>query len=134
MPERYNNPVRTRRPSLGMQLPRWGRDALVALHRRHTSAHESSAAEGVAAPTNAAEAWRVGIERNGPAVNLTYPRLINRGIEWQWSTNPATARTWQFLNTAANHPFIAATSGVTRVPLAITNAPAAYFRARVFEP
>ena len=86
------------------------------------------------APTNAAAAWRIGIERNGPDVSLTYPRLINRGVEWQWATNPAAPSAWQFWNVPANRPFIAATSGVTRVPLAISNAPAAYYRARVFEP
>jgi uncharacterized repeat protein (TIGR03806 family) len=86
------------------------------------------------APNNAADAWRTGIERNGRDVSLTYPRLVNRGIEWHWSTNPAVAGAWRFWNVAGNQPFIPATSGVTRMPLAITNGPAAYFRARVFEP
>lgn len=86
------------------------------------------------APDNPASVWRTGIERNGPGVNLVYPRLVNRGIEWQWSTNPAAAGAWQFLNVPANRPFIAATGGVTRMPAAITNAPATYYRARVFEP
>jgi hypothetical protein len=85
-------------------------------------------------PNNAASVWQTGVERNGPDVNVTYPRLINRGIELQWSTNPAVAGAWQFLNVAGNQPFIAATSGVTRVPVAITNAPTTYYRARVFEP
>jgi uncharacterized repeat protein (TIGR03806 family) len=85
-------------------------------------------------PNNAANTWRTGIEWNGPSVNLSYPRLINRGIEWQWSTNLAVVGDWRFWNVAGNQPFIAATSGVTRIPLALTNAPAMYYRARVFEP
>ena len=86
------------------------------------------------APNNAANFWRIGVERSGAEVTLTYPRLINRGIEWQWSTNSAGIGPWQFLNVPANRPFLAATSGVTRVPVAITNVPAIYLRARVFEP
>src|SRR6185295_10976343 len=85
------------------------------------------------APNNAFDAWRIGLERNGSDVNLTYPRLVNRGIEWQCSTNP-TAGAWRFLNVSANRPFFAATSGVTRVPVVITNAPATFYRAQVFEP
>ena len=86
------------------------------------------------APNNPASVWQAGVERNGPDVNVTYPRLINRGIELQWSTNPTAVSAWQFLNVPANRPFIAATSGVTRVPVAITNTPAAYYRGRMFEP
>jgi hypothetical protein len=86
------------------------------------------------APNNGASVWRTGVERNGSNVTLTYPRPANRGIEWQWSTSPSASGSWQFLNLVANRPFFAATSGVTRVPIGVSNAPAVYFRARVFEP
>ncbi len=85
-------------------------------------------------PNNASDAWRIGIQRDGPGASILFPRLINRGIEVHWSTNPAAAAAWRFLNVAGNVPFMAATSGVSRVSIAVTSAPATYYRARLFEP
>jgi uncharacterized repeat protein (TIGR03806 family) len=84
------------------------------------------------APDNPASAWRVIIERNGPAVNVGCPSLLNRGVEWQWASHPAGP--WRFLDVPANRPFFGATNGVTRLSVALTNAFSTFFRARVFEP
>ena len=85
-------------------------------------------------PTNAASFWAIDVQRNGDAVTLAYPRLINRGIEMQWSTALSNTSSWQFLDVPANRPFISATNGTALVPDTIDNVPAKFYRARVFEP
>jgi mono/diheme cytochrome c family protein len=85
-------------------------------------------------PTNALEAWGIGLERSGGAVTLTYPRRANRGFELQWSTNLSNSLSWQFFNVPENRPFIAATNGQTRVPDSVTPGSSKFYRARVFEP
>jgi uncharacterized repeat protein (TIGR03806 family) len=85
-------------------------------------------------PLLAAEVWRVGLERSGGTAQITYRRLVNRGIELQWATNPFDSAGWQFLDVSENVPFIPATGTVARVSISFSNAPRKYYRARVFEP
>jgi hypothetical protein len=85
-------------------------------------------------PTNVLDAWRISAERSGSVVQIVLPRLANRAFEVQSSTNLLSPSAWQFLNVPENRPIISATNGLTRVPDAISNAPAKYYRARVFEP
>jgi hypothetical protein len=74
------------------------------------------------------------MERISDVVELTYPRLVNRGFEVQWTTNLTSSISWTFLNVPENRPFMASTNGVTHVPDAVADLPAKFFRARVFEP
>jgi uncharacterized repeat protein (TIGR03806 family) len=85
-------------------------------------------------PLSALEVWHLDIERSGSVVQISYRHTANRGIELQWTTNPFNSAVWQFLDVAANRPFIAATASLARVPVAVSNAPAKYYRARIFEP
>jgi hypothetical protein len=85
-------------------------------------------------PTNALEAWSIGVERSGGTVEVVYPRLANRGFEVRWSTNLFSTSSWQFLNVPENRPFFAASNATARVPDALTNGPPRYYRVRVYEP
>ena len=84
-------------------------------------------------PKQSAEAWAIDIQRAGGSVELTYPQLVNRGIEIQWTTNLFNP-SWQFLNVLENQPFLSATNGTGVVPDVVTNGPQKYYRGRVFEP
>ncbi len=85
-------------------------------------------------PNNPAQAWGIGIERAGSLVEIVYPRVANRGFEVQTTTNIFNSNSWQFLNVPQNRPFFGATNAEARVPDGVTNGPARYYRARVFEP
>jgi glucose/arabinose dehydrogenase len=85
-------------------------------------------------PNAALSVWRLGMERISDVVELTYPRLVNRGIEVQWTTNLTSSISWTFLNVPENRPFMASTNGVTHVPDTGVDLPVKFFRARVFEP
>ena len=84
-------------------------------------------------PKQGTDAWGIGIRRAGSDVEITYPGIVNRGIEIQWTTNlfnPA----WQYLNVPQNRPYLSATAGPGVVPDVVTNGPPKYYRGRVFEP
>jgi hypothetical protein len=85
-------------------------------------------------PTNALDAWSIGLERSGDRVEVVYSRLANRGFEVRWSTNLFSTSSWQFLNVPENRPFFAASNATARVPDALTNGPPRYYRVRVYEP
>jgi hypothetical protein len=85
-------------------------------------------------PNSAAEAWRLAIEKRGGDVLVSYPQLVNRGIEVQWSTDLTSKTSWQFLNVPQNRPFVSGTNGVVALRDDLTNGPVRYYRARVFEP
>jgi glucose/arabinose dehydrogenase/mono/diheme cytochrome c family protein len=85
-------------------------------------------------PKQGADAWGIGIRRTGSAIETTYPQLINRGIEIQWTTNLFNPAAWQYLNVPENRPFLSATNGTGIVPDVVTNGPPKYYRGRVFEP
>jgi uncharacterized repeat protein (TIGR03806 family) len=85
-------------------------------------------------PTNHASAWGIGLSRQGSQLEIFYPRLANRRIEIQWSTNLTNPGAWQFLHVPENRPFISATNGETRLPDSLTEGPGRFYRARVFEP
>jgi len=85
-------------------------------------------------PKQSADAWGIDIQRAGGTVQLTYPQLVNRGIEIQWTTNLFSSAAWQFLNVLENRPFLSATNGTGAVPDVVTEGPPKYYRGRVFEP
>ena len=45
-------------------------------------------AGGTGEPADSGDVWRVGIERGGSAAQLGYKAVPNRGVEFQWVTNP----------------------------------------------
>ena len=85
-------------------------------------------------PMNPNEAWGLAIQRNGPGVEVGYPRVLNRSAEVQWTTDLFYPLAWQFLDSPANRPYYSATNGITLVPDAVGNAPAKFYRARLNEP
>jgi hypothetical protein len=84
-------------------------------------------------PTNAASAWAIALTRQGSHVELRYPRLSNRRIEVQWSTNLADPAAWQFLHVPQNRPYLSSTNGEARLTDVVSDGPK-FYRARVFEP
>jgi hypothetical protein len=76
----------------------------------------------------------VRIQRQADGVEISYERISNRGFEVQVSTNPAIPNLWQPLNIRENAPFFSATRDSVQVPDTVTNAPAKFYRVRVFEP
>lgn len=85
-------------------------------------------------PNQPGSFWAIGIQRSGGAVDVTWPRIPNRSVEIQWTTNLFNPASWQFLNVPANRPFYPAASGPASLPDSATGAPAKYYRARVSEP
>jgi hypothetical protein len=67
-------------------------------------------------------------------VDVIWPRIPNRSVEIQWTTNLFNPASWQFLNTPANRPFFPAAIGSASAPDSATNAPVKFYRARVSEP
>ncbi|HWN94723.1 MAG TPA: PQQ-dependent sugar dehydrogenase, partial [Methylomirabilota bacterium] len=85
-------------------------------------------------PNDPGDFWAIDIERADETALVTYPNLVNRIVEVQWTTNLTNTSVWQVLHVPENRPFIPGTNGTKRVPDSISNAPAKYYRARVFEP
>jgi hypothetical protein len=85
-------------------------------------------------PTNALDAWGIGIAQTGGMAEIIFPRIANRGFEAQCATILSSNTSWQFLNVPQNRPFFSATNTETRIPDPITNAPAKSYRVRVYEP
>jgi glucose/arabinose dehydrogenase/mono/diheme cytochrome c family protein len=85
-------------------------------------------------PNQVAEFWSTEIQETGDAVEILFPRLANRRIEVQWTTDLASPIDWQFLDVPENRPHIAATNGTSRVTDSLTNGAFRIYRARVFEP
>jgi hypothetical protein len=85
-------------------------------------------------PTNALEAWSIGIRRAANAVEIIYPRVANRGFEVQWTGELMNSAVWQPLDVPANRPFFAATNDTAVVPDVIDDGQGRFYRARVYEP
>ena len=85
-------------------------------------------------PTTTLDAWGIGIERTGDIAEIVFPRIANRGFETQWTTTLSNNAVWQFLDLPQNRPFFSATNTETRIPDPVTNAPAKFYRVRVYEP
>lgn len=85
-------------------------------------------------PLLASEFWSLNIQRSGNTVEVTYPRVANRGVEIQWAMDPAHSATWQFLDDPDNRPLVPATTGVGRVTDAVSPGAFKFYRARLFEP
>jgi len=85
-------------------------------------------------PNGPSDVWRIGIGRSGPAIQVNWPRLLNRNVEIQWTTNLGNPAAWQFLNTPENRPFYPAGPGVGAVPDTAGNGATRFYRARVTTP
>ena len=84
-------------------------------------------------PENAADVWGINLQADGGEGILSYPRLINRGIEVQWAAQLSAGANWQFLDLPENRPFFAGTNGLTLMPAGLGSSNL-FFRARVYEP
>ena len=84
-------------------------------------------------PNVPGDGWGIGVQRAGDGAEIVFPRLANRGLEIQWSSNLISTSFWRFLNIPENRPFFSSSNTATRVPDAISNAPAKFYRARVYE-
>jgi hypothetical protein len=85
-------------------------------------------------PAQSDDAWSIDARRSGSAVELTFDQIANRGFEIQWADSLSSPVVWQSLDTPANRPFISASNFTATVSDMLTNSPARYYRARVFEP
>jgi len=85
-------------------------------------------------PTNALEAWGIGIERAGDVAEIVFPRIANRGFEAQCAAMLSSNTAWRFLDVPQNRPFFSATNTETRIPNPDTNAATKFYRVRVYEP
>ena len=84
-------------------------------------------------PNVPGDGWGIGVERAGDTVEIVFPRIANRGLEIQWSSNLVNTSSWRFLNIPENRPFFSSSNTATRVPEALSNGPARYYRVRVYE-
>ncbi len=85
-------------------------------------------------PNQPGSFWAIGIQRSIGAVDLTWPRIPNRSVEIQSTTNLSNPASWQFLNLPANRPFYPDSTGAGGVTASATNESGRYFRGRVSEP
>jgi glucose/arabinose dehydrogenase/mono/diheme cytochrome c family protein len=84
-------------------------------------------------PIDPTDAWGIDLQENGGEIVLSYPFLINRGIELQSATPLGAGAIWQFLDLPENRPFFSGTNGLKRIPLSPSSSNL-FFRARVYEP
>jgi hypothetical protein len=84
-------------------------------------------------PNVPGDGWSIGVERAGDTAEIVFPRIPNRGLEIQWSSNLVSTSSWRFLNIPENRPFFSSSNTPTRVPEALSNGPARYYRVRVYE-
>lgn len=85
-------------------------------------------------PLLTSDVWSIGFERSGDVAEIIFPRIANRGFEVQCTTDLVNTSSWQILDVPENRPLFSATNAEARVPDSITNAPAKYYRVRVYEP
>ena len=85
-------------------------------------------------PLLAEEKWGVSIQHNGNGVQVVLPRVAGRGFEVQWTADLFDTNSWRALDVPENRPFFSATGQTSLVPDLVTNAPARYYRIRVYEP
>lgn len=83
-------------------------------------------------PDNPDSVWRIDLSTNGQVVGIGYDRVAGRGFEVQFKHELDPGESWQVLNVPANHPNFGATSVPAVVTDSLTNAPARYYRVRVF--
>jgi hypothetical protein len=85
-------------------------------------------------PLQPGDAWGIHVTATDQNAAIDFTRVANRGFEVQWSTNISDTRSWQTLDVPANAPVFAITNSAVTVPDTLTNAPAKYYRVKVFEP
>jgi uncharacterized repeat protein (TIGR03806 family) len=78
--------------------------------------------------------WGIDAQPANGNVNIVFPQIANRAFEIQSTTNLFDAAAWQPLDLPGNEPFFWVTNRTGVIQVVTTNAPATYFRARVFEP
>ena len=81
------------------------------------------------------EVWPgLSAQLSGGSVLVTYPRVANRGFDLQYTANLGNSNTWRSLDMVENRPFFGASNTVVTLSDLITNAPAKFYRIRVYEP
>jgi mono/diheme cytochrome c family protein len=85
-------------------------------------------------PNQRGDAWGIGLQRNGAAVQITYPQLPNRAVQIESSANVTDPASWRLLNVQENRPLYPAASGTAVIPDMTTNGPGKFYRARVLVP
>lgn len=84
-------------------------------------------------PTNAADAWRISLDRSNGVPQVHFPQIANRGFEVQFATSLPSAN-WTALDVPENAPFFARSNRPASVPVTGFGTSPRYFRVRVFEP
>src|SRR6185295_2995556 len=85
-------------------------------------------------PLATGDSWKVSIHRTGGAAQISFPQIANRGFELQFSYDLAPPIAWEPLDVSGNRLFFPVTNTTTVVEDSVTNAPAKFYRVRVFEP
>jgi uncharacterized repeat protein (TIGR03806 family) len=85
-------------------------------------------------PMQPGDAWGIHVKASDQNAEIDFTRVANRGFEVQWSTNISDTRFWQPLDVPANAPVFIITNSSVTVQDTVTNAPAKYYRVKVFEP
>jgi len=84
-------------------------------------------------PNAATNFWGITAQPAIDGVAILYPQIANRAFEIQSSTNLYESA-WRPLDVPGNEPFLWITNRPGALHVPVTNVPATYFRARVFEP
>ncbi len=82
---------------------------------------------------SSASVWKIGINANSAAAQISFPQIANRGFEVQFATNLLPPVSRAPLDLPANRPLISASNFSAAVADEITNH-FKFYRIRVFEP
>ncbi|HZO83813.1 MAG TPA: hypothetical protein VFC26_01290, partial [Verrucomicrobiae bacterium] len=83
-------------------------------------------------PNSNSDYWSIRASANGQSIAVSVPQIANRGFEVE-RTLSMSPTTWRPIDVVANRPFFSATNRLLTVEDP-TNAPAGFYRVRVFEP
>ncbi|HSH14388.1 MAG TPA: PQQ-dependent sugar dehydrogenase [Verrucomicrobiae bacterium] len=76
--------------------------------------------------------WRIDINANDETVGIGFDRIAERGFEVQFKPDLAPGESWQILDVPSNQPNFGSANAPAVVTDSLTNAPARYYRVRVF--
>jgi glucose/arabinose dehydrogenase/mono/diheme cytochrome c family protein len=84
-------------------------------------------------PLDPADPWSIGIQREENRAFISFPRVAGRGFELQSTTDLFDPDSWAPVDIPGNRPFYSGADFMDSITVEDAEAPAEYFRVRVYE-